>query len=321
MGTRQRVVDGGGPGVIASGPGVRKGILLAGGTGTRLYPITHAVNKHLLPVYNKPLVYYPLATLMLARIRDILVVSTPADLPRFHDLLGDGSHLGLSISYAAQPHANGIAQAFVLGRDFIGNDGVALVLGDNILHGPELSAVLQGAAAEPAGATIFGYYVRDPERYGVAELDARGRVIGLEEKPKQPRSHCAVTGLYFYDNDVVPIAHDLAPSARGEYEITDVNREYLRRGSLRIRLLSRGMAWLDTGTCESLLDATNFVAAIESRQGLMIACPEEIALRLGFIDAACLEDLAGTLRNNAYGDYLRRILLEETAARLPPIST
>jgi glucose-1-phosphate thymidylyltransferase len=296
---------------------VTRGILLAGGAGTRLYPLTHAVNKQLLPVYNKPLVYYPLSTLMLARIRDILVITTPDDLPKFESLLGDGSHLGLSIRYAAQPSPNGIAEAFHIGRDFVGGDGVALVLGDNILHGPELSAVLQRAAQQQSGATIFGYYVRDPERYGVAELDGGGRVIGLEEKPREPRSHCAVTGLYFYDNDVLDIARDLEPSARGEYEITDVNRAYLRRGDLRIHLLSRGMAWLDTGTCDSLLDATNFVAAIETRQGLMIACPEEIAYRLGFITAEHLEALAARLRQNAYGEYLLRILQEERGAARP----
>lgn len=292
---------------------VTKGILLAGGSGTRLYPITRSVNKHLLPVYNKPLVYYPLSTLMLARIRDIVVIAGPDDLPRFHELLGDGEHLGLSISYAAQPLPDGIAQCFGIARDFIQADGVSLILGDNILHGPALSALLQTAASQSEGATIFGYHVRDPERFGVAEVDSEGRVLNLAEKPAHPRSHIAVPGLYFYDNDVVDIAGNLNRSARGEYEITDVNREYLRQGKLRINLISRGTAWLDTGTCESLLDATNFVAALETRQGLMIACPEEIAFRLGFIDAAQLEALMHPLSRTAYGAYLRRILDEETA--------
>ncbi len=293
---------------------ISKGILLAGGSGTRLYPITRSVNKHLLPVYNKPLVYYPLSTLMVSRIRDIMVISGPDDLPKFRDLLGDGADLGMSISYAAQARPEGIAQAFHIAREFIGGDGVALVLGDNILHGPQLGALLQSAAQEPTGATIFGYHVRNPEAFGVAELDSEGRVVSLEEKPAQPRSHCAVPGLYFYDNEVVEIAARLRPSARGEYEITDVNREYLRRNDLRIRLISRGTAWLDTGTCESLLDATNFVAALESRQGLMIACPEEIAYRLGFIDQAQLEKLIASLGRNAYAEYLRRILIEEKVA-------
>jgi glucose-1-phosphate thymidylyltransferase len=280
----------------------RKGIILAGGSGTRLYPITKVVSKQLLPVYDKPMIYYPLATLMLARIRDILIISTPEDLPRFEQLLGNGEQWGISLSFAVQPRPEGLAQAFVIGRDFVGPDPVALILGDNIFYGQGLTEMLQRAGRRAVGATIFGYYVKDPERYGVAEIDVAGNVVSIEEKPARPKSHYAVTGMYFYDNDVLDIARDLAPSARGEYEITDVNREYLRRGELRIHLLSRGMAWLDTGTCDSLLDATNFVAAIETRQGLMIACPEEIAYRLGFIGAGELQSLAERSRHNAYGE-------------------
>jgi glucose-1-phosphate thymidylyltransferase len=276
-----------------------KGIILAGGAGTRLYPLTRVVSKQLLPVYDKPMIYYPLSTLMLAGLRDILLISTPGDLPRFRDLLGDGGDWGLNLSYAEQAVPNGLAQAFVIGRDFVGNDGAALVLGDNIFHGDGLSELLQKVARQADGATIFGYHVKDPERYGVAEFDRDGRVI----------DNYAVVGLYFYDNQVLDIARDLEPSARGEYEITDVNREYLRRGQLRCEVFSRGMAWLDTGTHESLLQAANFIEVVEQRQGLKIACLEEVAYRMGFIDAGQVERLAGSLKNE-YGHYLWAILKE-----------
>jgi glucose-1-phosphate thymidylyltransferase len=288
----------------------RKGIVLAGGSGTRLYPITRVVSKQLLPVYDKPMIYYPLSVLMLAGIRDVLIVSTPTDLPRFEQLLGDGSDWGLSFQYMVQASPDGLAQAFVLGRDFVGRDPVTLILGDNIFYGQGLSEAVQSAAQCEVGATIFGYWVRDPERYGVAELAQDGRVIGIQEKPAMPRSHYAVTGLYFYDNDVLDIAAALEPSARGEYEITDVNAAYLRRDRLRMLLLGRGMAWLDTGTHDSLQEASNFIETIEKRQGLKVSCPEEIAYRMGYIDAARLEQLAEPLRKNGYGSYLLRLLNE-----------
>ena len=286
----------------------RKGIILAGGAGTRLHPITRVVSKQLLPVYDKPMIYYPLSVLMLAGIRDVLLISTPSDLPRFADLLGAGSDWGMTFSYVVQPSPDGLAQAFVLGRDFVGADPSALILGDNIFHGHGLTEMVQSAAAQADGATVFGYQVRDPERYGVAEMGPDGRVISIEEKPANPRSPFAVTGLYFYDNDVLDIARDLAPSARGEYEITDVNREYLRRERLRMQVLGRGMAWLDTGTHESLHEASSFIETIEKRQGLKVACPEEIAWRMGFIDDEQVRRLAEPLRKNAYGQYLLEML-------------
>jgi glucose-1-phosphate thymidylyltransferase len=289
-----------------------KGIILAGGSGTRLYPLTLAVSKQLLPVYDKPMIYYPLSTLMLAGIREILIISTPVDLPRFRDLLGDGSRWGIRLEYAEQAVPNGLAQAFVIGRAFVGDDPVALILGDNIFHGDGLSTLLQKAADDPQGATIFGYHVQDPERYGVAEFDAEGRVVDIQEKPSRPRSSYAVVGLYFYDNRVLDIARDLAPSARGEYEITDVNREYLARKALRLEILSRGMAWLDTGTHEALHQAGNFIQVIESRQGLKIACLEEIAYRMGYVEAGAVGDYARSLKND-YGRYLLMILGEGRA--------
>jgi glucose-1-phosphate thymidylyltransferase len=288
-----------------------KGIVLAGGSGTRLHPITRGVSKQLLPVYDKPMVYYPLSTLMLAGIRDVLVISTPDDLPSFERLLGDGAHLGMSIAYAAQPRPEGIAQAFLIGRDFIGRDGVALALGDNVFHGEGLGERLQSAAGRREGATVFGYWVSDPERYGVVEFDAQGRVLTIEEKPKKPRSHYAVVGLYFYDGRIVDIAASLEPSARGELEITDVNLAYLKQGNLRVELLGRGIAWLDTGTHESLLQASSYIHAVQERQGLMVASIEEIAFRQGWIGREQLAKLGRELAKSAYGTYLVQLAEEE----------
>ena len=288
-----------------------KGILLAGGSGSRLYPLTLGISKQLLPVYDKPMIYYPLSVLMEARIRDILIISTPHDLPLFKKILGDGSQLGLSFFYAEQPRPEGLAQAFIIGESFIGNDTVCLILGDNIFYGPGLSETLQRTVQMTQGGLIFGYLVRDPERYGVVEFDSKGRVTAIVEKPEYPRSQYAVPGLYFYDNDVIEIAKDLNPSARGELEITDINMAYLRRGALRVELLGRGFAWLDTGTHEALQQAASYVQAIQERQGLKISCLEEIALRLGYIDREHLRELAATYMKNDYGRYLMELADED----------